>query len=84
MSAYQLVYTQRAVRDIEKLDRVVKKQIGKKLIEFTKNPLGLSKKIHGSDLGDYRFRVGDYRVIFDLDGHKIVILRIGHRREVYR
>lgn len=35
-------------------------------------------------LGTYRYRIGDYRVIFDMDGKKVVILRIGHRREVYR
>jgi len=28
--------------------------------------------------------MGDYRVVFDLDGQKIVVLRVGHRREIYR
>ncbi len=37
-----------------------------------------------SSLGEYRFRVGDFRIIFDLDGDNLVILRVGHRREVYR
>lgn len=35
-------------------------------------------------LGTYRFRIGDYRIIFDIEGEEIVILRIGHRREIYR
>lgn len=84
MPLYRLIYTQRAVRDIGNLDRVTRKRLGKKLIEFAKDPLRNSKKIHDPALGSYRFRVGDYRVIFDLDGKKIVILRIGHRREIYR
>lgn len=84
MPGYQLVYTKRAVQDIDQLDRVVKKRLGKKLLKFAKDPLTFAKKIHDPKLGSYRFRVGDYRVIFDLDGHKIVILRIGHRREIYR
>lgn len=82
--AYQLVYTERAVRDIKRLDRVAAKRLGKKLLEFSKAPLRYSKKIHDPNLGNYRFRVGDYRVIFDLDKNKIVILRVGHRREIYR
>ena len=32
----------------------------------------------------YRFRIGDYRVICDIEGDEIVILRIGHRRDIYR
>lgn len=37
-----------------------------------------------SVLGSYRFRIGDYRVVFDLEGDQIVILRVGHRREIYK
>ena len=81
---FELVYTRRAREDIERLDRVVQKRLAKKLIEFSKNPLSYAKPIHDSALGSYRFRVGDYRVVFDIDGNKVVILRIGHRREIYR
>lgn len=37
-------------------------------------------------LGGYRFRIGDYRVIFDLEGEDedIVVLRVGHRSLIYR
>ncbi|MBC8254135.1 MAG: type II toxin-antitoxin system RelE/ParE family toxin [Ardenticatenia bacterium] len=37
-----------------------------------------------SKLGTYRFRVGDYRVIFDVEDDKVIILRVGHRRDIYR
>ena len=84
MPTYQLIYANRAAQDIAKLDRVVKKRLGKKLLEFAKDPLKFAKKIHDPKLGSYRFRVGDYRVIFDIDGKKLVILRIGHRKEIYR
>jgi len=36
------------------------------------------------EFGTYRFRIGDYRVIFDIEDDQIIVLRIGHRREVYR
>jgi len=82
--AYSLVYTSKAFEDIQSLDRVAQKRLAKKLVQFAKDPLKYSKKIHDPSLGTYRFRVGDYRIVFDLDGKKIVVLRVGHRREIYR
>ena len=37
-----------------------------------------------SVLGSYRFRVGDYRIIFDIEEKDIIVLRVGHRRELYK
>ncbi len=81
---YRLVYTQRASRDIQKLEPKVKSRIGKALLRFESDPLGCAKRLTNASLGTYRFRVGDYRIIFDLEGEEIVVLRVGHRREVYR
>jgi mRNA interferase RelE/StbE len=50
---YKVVFTKRALKDLENID----------------------KKMQN--------RIGDYRVIFDIDGENIVILRIGHRRDIY-
>jgi mRNA interferase RelE/StbE len=36
------------------------------------------------EIGTYRFRIGDYRVIFDLEGNDVIVLRVGHRKEIYR
>jgi mRNA interferase RelE/StbE len=81
---YRLVYTRRAVRDIEGLDPNVKDRIGKTLLRYEKDPLKHAEKLTQSELGSYRFRIGDYRVVFDLQGQEIVVLRVGHRREIYR
>lgn len=48
------------------------------------DPMSHSVKLIDQELGQYRYRIGDYRVIFDIVGEDIVILRIGHRREIYR
>ncbi len=82
--SYKLSYTQRALKDISKLDSVVKKRIGKKLLEFEKDPVNYSEILKESKLGERRFRIGNYRIIFDLKGKNIVILRVGHRREIYK
>ena len=81
---YRFVFTQRAERDIKKLDDITKKRIGKTLLRFTDNPLDYAEPLTDSNLGTYRFRIGDYRVIFDIEDKDIVVLRVGHRRELYK
>ena len=81
---YTLTYTQRAERDIAGLDSKTKERIGKTLLRYKEEPLRYAEKLSDPILGRYRFRIGDYRVIFDLEGNEIVVLRVGHRREIYR
>jgi len=80
---YRLVYTNRAVKDIKGLDSATKERIGKTLLRYQEDPLQHAERLTDSKLGDYRFRIGDYRVIFDIEGNEIVVLRVGHRREIY-
>ncbi|MDO3377846.1 type II toxin-antitoxin system RelE family toxin [Geoalkalibacter halelectricus] len=82
--SYRLVYTQRALKDIQKLEPRVKARIGKALLRFEQDPLRHAKPLTNADLGTYRFRVGEFRIIFDIEGKDIVILRVGHRRQIYR
>lgn len=81
---YKLLYTKSATKDIQKLDTVVKKRLKIKLEAYATNPLFYAKKLTDFSLGAYRWRIGKYRIVFDLDGENIVILRIRHRREIYR
>lgn len=81
---YEIIYTKRATRDISKLDQGVRQRIGETLERYAEAPLSYARKMVNPFLGTYRFRIGDYRVIFDIEGNKLVILRIGHRREIYR
>ena len=81
---YRVLITRRAERDVEALDSVVRKRIHGALRRLVMEPLGRAKKLTRPELGQYRLRVGDWRIIFDLDGRDVVVLRIGHRREIYR
>jgi mRNA interferase RelE/StbE len=81
---YRLVYTRRAVKDINKLEAGVRQRIGNTLLRYQKEPLKHAGKLTDSRLGAYRFRIGDYRVIFDLEDTDIIVLRVGHRSEIYR
>ena len=81
---YNLVYTRRAEKDVKKLDSSIKSRIGNALLKLQDNPLLYSDKLSDPALGTYKFRIGDYRVIFDIEGNDVVILRVGHRREIYK
>jgi len=81
---YRIVYTKRAAKDISKLDSETKKRIREAMERYAETPLNYARKMIDPSLGTYRFRIGDYRVIFDLEDDKIIILRVGHRREIYR
>ena len=82
--SFKIIYTKSAVKDIGKLDRVAKKKIKQKLEDYSRQPLDHARKLIDSRIGIYRWRIGNYRVVFDIHGRVIVILRIGHRREIYR
>jgi len=83
----QLAFTRSAEKDLKKLSLPTQKQILKKLRFFMDqpDPLKLAVKLTGfSKGGDYRFRIGNYRAVFDVDKQTIFILHIEHRRDVYR
>ncbi len=81
---YKLVYTRRAEKDIRDLDPNIKERLGKSLLQYSEDPLKHAEKLTDPSLGSFRFRIGEYRVIFDLHGDEIIVLRVGHRREIYR
>ncbi|MFC1727670.1 type II toxin-antitoxin system RelE/ParE family toxin [Patescibacteria group bacterium] len=80
---YKLLYSKTAVKDIQKLDRIAKKKVKKKIDLYHSKPFFYSRKLIKPSLGSYRWRIGNYRVVFDVDNNKIVILRVGHRKEIY-
>lgn len=87
MSKYSVVFKLTAVKDIKKLPIQVRKRIAAKLDFYVnqKNPLDYAVKLSGSGkAGNYRFRVGQYRIVFDVSGNALVVLYVEHRREVYR
>lgn len=83
---YQLEISGRAKKDIESLDRVVQKRIANKLQFFLKqeDPLSFAKRLENSKDGDYRWRIGHYRIVFDVKDNVILLLRIQHRGQVYK
>jgi mRNA interferase RelE/StbE len=83
---YSLEFTKSALRELQALDAQLKRRIGEKITALCEEPFPAGiKKLQGEP-DHYRLRVGDYRVVYRVDGRRvvIVIVRVGHRREVYR
>ncbi|MEA5534143.1 type II toxin-antitoxin system RelE/ParE family toxin [Crocosphaera sp. XPORK-15E] len=84
--SYQVELKSSAKRQFKKLSADIQRVILTKLEQLTLNPRPpQSQKMVGED-NTYRIRVGDYRIIYEVFDHRLVVMviRIGHRREVYR
>lgn len=86
MILFEYKLTSRAFKQLQKLDPRSQKRIFKKLDFYCSkaNPLHYAERISNLRIGQFRFRIGDYRVIFDMRDEELLILAIGHRREIYR
>lgn len=84
---YQVVFKPTALKDLKKLPKTLQRRIKEKL-EFylgQDEPLDYAVPLIGSPKsGEYRYRVGDYRIVFDKQEDTLVILYIEHRRDIYR
>lgn len=86
MSKYQLIVSQTAKKEIDKLDQITRQRIAKKLQYFLSqdDPLIFARQLIDSRLGSYRFRVGHYRIVFDVNEKIIEVISIKHRKDVYK
>ncbi|MFB3887155.1 MAG: type II toxin-antitoxin system RelE/ParE family toxin [Thermodesulfobacteriota bacterium] len=80
---YDIQFKPRAVRDIERLPSRIQTQVLARIEDMSDDLKGDVKRLTNFT-PEYRLRVGDYRVLFEVEKEAIVIYRIRHRREVYR
>jgi len=82
--AFEVSFSNKAARELKKLDKQVQKRIIEKLIQYANSEnLTEAKRLTNPLLGEWRYRIGDYRVIFDLVDNEILVLKVAHRSEVY-
>ena len=88
--AWKIELDPAAERELDKLDPPVAKRILKFLydrVAILDDPRSIGDALKGSRLGNlWKYRVGDYRIIAEIEDRaiKILVVRIGNRREVYQ
>ena len=86
---YSVLFAGAAARQYRKLDAFAKRQIDNYIAEYLEgasNPREYGKPLKGRLVGFWRYQIGDYRLIADIQDNvfTIWVMKVGHRREVYR
>ena len=79
---YEVELKPRAIKDCQHIDKKLLQVIFSKIEALSNNMQGDVKKLTNFT-PEYRLRVGDYRILFETEGDKIIIYRIRHRKEAY-
>jgi len=82
--AYNIVYKKSVQRDLKKLSKAETSRILDQIEEELSEKGDTYPVLKGQFAGLRKYRVGDYRVIYAILGEDVLILRIGHRRDVYK
>lgn len=84
---YKVIMSPDAAKEFRKLDKTIQKRVAALVdrVEASVNPRFSGKALKGNDK-EWRYRVGDYRLICEIKDLELIVwmVRIGHRREVYR
>ena len=82
---YSYEFKSKALKQLKKLDKSVQRKIIEHLDQIsTQEVLFSNKRLTQFKIGSFRLRVGDYRLVYDIDGKMITILLLGHRKEIYK
>lgn len=86
--SFRVEFTERALRELKKLDKHTAAFIigwVKKNLEGCENPRLHGKALTANRSGQWRYRIGDYRIIAEITDSKLVILviAVGHRKDIY-
>lgn len=81
----KIFYAHKAARQLENLSHSIQKRIIEKMRFYAnqENPLKFAKRLVDYKEGEYRFRIGDYRLTFDVKKDVIYILKIDKRDKAY-
>ncbi len=83
MPRFALVISNRFRRDLRRLDAQTHRRVLDALEELQENPYQGSQ-LTNVQIGQWRMRVGDYRIRYDIEGTRVLLYRVRHRRDIYR
>ena len=79
---HELLIANRFYKDLRQIDAQHQKRILETLRQIRQDPYQ-GRKVIVAETGQYRWRVGPYRIRYDIEGDKVHVLRVRHRREAY-
>lgn len=88
--AWQIEFDADALKELRKLDKPIQvRLVGflRRRVSLLEDPRSIGEALSGDKLGQFwKYRVGDWRLVCDIQDQRIIVrvLRIGHRREVYK
>jgi mRNA interferase RelE/StbE len=80
----EVAFSPGAWRKWRRLPAAVQRRLKEKLLRYSRDPLVYAVKLTDQSIGQYRLRIGDYRIVFDLERETLFVLAVGHRKEIYR
>lgn len=89
MTGYQVKYSQRAIKELRKFDKYTRQMIYSWIERYLvgcEDPRAHGKGLTANRSGQWRYRIGDYRLICEIKEQELVILAlsVGHRKEAYK
>ena len=79
---FKIIWDKKAQDELDKLELIIARRIILKVKDLSEDPFSRDiKRLKGET--SFRLRVGDYRVIFDIIRDTIIVLKVGHRKNIY-
>ena len=81
---FEIIWSERAIKELKKIERSIGKRIFYAITQLKEDPFHNIIKLTNSPY--YRLRVGDYRIILDIQKAqlRILIIKVGHRKKIYK
>jgi mRNA interferase RelE/StbE len=83
MPRYSLVIARRFRQDLRRLNAQMHRRVLEVLERLQEDPFQ-GQRLTNVAIGQWRIRVGDYRIRYDIEGEQILLYRVRHRREIYQ
>jgi mRNA interferase RelE/StbE len=80
---FQLVISNRFRRDLRRLDAALHRRVLDAIEQLQEDPYQGSQ-LTSVRIGRWRMRVGDYRIRYDIEGNRVFLYRVRHRKDIYR
>jgi len=80
---YEVEFKPLAFKDLQRLPKTTQRRVLAKIVALAKGLTGDVKRLT-NHTSEYRLRVGDYRILFEVEGANVIVYRILHRKDAYR